>query len=807
MVSEAGGEESGRPLTGDRISNAVTDRRALLLFAALAILTAFYPAFFGELPVPAGGARLLLPDPSPPPDRNDELADVSAQYLPWTTAVVEAYRAGRLPLRFSANGCGTPLWANPQAQVLTPTTLFAVILGPAWGFGAAAAVKFWLAAAGAFLFVRRRGLSRAASTWAALAFGFSLQMTAWMHFPLTWPLSLLPLTLLALDKVARGERGGFAATVAVVALLLFGGYPEGEFFVALCGVAFFFVLLGSRPDPPGQGLRRLGLAAAAALLGLGVTAVFTLPAAIAIGRSERSVQVARGTHRLRPTLVARDFLQPPIYWDIARFWVVPEARGNPRDEDKFGPYSFAGRASGYAGILVLAFALATYFRRGAPRTVRLARWGVVAAALYLLWYPPLVFLLQATPGLSQLSTRLTSNRANGILVLLLAVLAASELQRIRAGGRTTATRAALAILVFATALVFREYALTPQRPPLTVWRAMSFALPALLLVGCFALLTGRLTERRRRVLVVFLLAGTAVDLLRIGARFSPGTRREDWFPATPKMRELQQASRGGRFAAASGALSGMAAMYGLEDVRVHDPMAPADYEDVLGAAAGYTGPAEFGARVTNLDAPILDFLNTRARLRPDSAISSRPAPEAVFPDRLLGAADPGMLLDRLGAETDFLSRAHVVGPGEEFSGSARILAYSRPRPEEVRVRVSTDSPRVLVIPETTDGGWTAQGNGAALPTLTANAAFLAVRVPAGETEIVCRYTPPGLRAGTAISAASAGLLALLALAAFRRGGRWSWRNTGAKAAPRGEPGTGPANPRRDGAASASAARR
>ncbi|MEX1244810.1 MAG: hypothetical protein WEB59_15115 [Thermoanaerobaculia bacterium] len=49
----------------------MTDRRALLLFAALAILTAFYPAFFGELPVPAGGSRQLLPDGSPPPDRND----------------------------------------------------------------------------------------------------------------------------------------------------------------------------------------------------------------------------------------------------------------------------------------------------------------------------------------------------------------------------------------------------------------------------------------------------------------------------------------------------------------------------------------------------------------------------------------------------------------------------------------------------------------------------------------------------------------------------------------------------------------
>ena len=55
--------------------------------------------------------------------------------------------------------------------------------------------------------------------------------------------------------------------MTAVALLLFGGYPEGEFFVALCGVAFFFVLLVSRRHPLGQRLRRLGLAAAAALLG------------------------------------------------------------------------------------------------------------------------------------------------------------------------------------------------------------------------------------------------------------------------------------------------------------------------------------------------------------------------------------------------------------------------------------------------------------------------------------------------------------------------------------------------------------
>jgi hypothetical protein len=732
----------------------LTDRRALLLYAALAILAAFYPAFFGELPVPAGGGRLILPDGSAPPDRNDELGDVPTQLLPPTKAAADAYRAGRLPFRMAAQGCGEPLWANPVAQCVAPTTLFFLFLPAAWASAAGAAVKLVLAASGAYLFARARGLSDAASAWAGLAFGFSLYFTTWMHFPQPWAHAFFPWALLALERVARGERGGFRWTFCVVLLLLLGGYPEGEFFVALFGAVFFVAILVFERAPAGERLRRFGLAAGASLLALGLTAAYTLPATIAIIRGERSVQVSRGTHGLRPTFTARDILRPPVYWDVSRFWVVPEAQGNPRDQDKWGPYSFAGRTGGYSGILVLAFALATFFWRGAPRAVHFARWGVVVTALYLLWYPPLVYVLQATPGLRELAFRLTSNRANGILILLVALLAAFELDRIGKGGRTLATRAAVLVALAATALVTREFARAAERPPLTTWRAVSFALPALLLVAAFVLLTGRPTARRLRVLAVFLLAGTAVDLLRIGARFNPGTRPEDYFPATPKMRELEQAARGGRFASSEVSLTGMAYMYGLEDVRVHDATAPADYEDVLGVAAGYTGPAEYSARVTRLDAPILDFLNVRARLGPGAAIVFRQTPPAVLPERIVGAAHEGELFDRLGRETDFLRRAHVIGTDEAFSGQARVLSFEKPRPEELRIRVSTQSPRVLVIPETTDGGWTAAGNGAPLPVLAANGAFLAVRVPAGNTRIVCRYVPPGLETGLLVSLGS-----------------------------------------------------
>ena len=191
-------------------------RKSVLVLAALAALCAFYPALFGERPAPLQSSALLVPDPRPPRSRNDELSDVVTQFVPWSRAVADAYGAGRMPFWFPANGCGAPLWANPQVQAATPTTLFFLFLPDAWASAAGAAVKLLAAAAGALLLARRRALSAEASLWAALAYGFALHAVNWMHFPHTWPVALLPWTLVALDRVARGERGGFAATVAAV---------------------------------------------------------------------------------------------------------------------------------------------------------------------------------------------------------------------------------------------------------------------------------------------------------------------------------------------------------------------------------------------------------------------------------------------------------------------------------------------------------------------------------------------------------------------------------------------------------------
>jgi uncharacterized membrane protein YfhO len=89
-------------------------------------------------------------------------------------------------------------------------------------------------------------------------------------------------------------------------------------------------------------------------------------------------------------------------------------------------------------------------------------------------------------------------------------------------------------------------------------------------------------------------------------------------------------------------------------------------------------------------------------------------------------------------------------------------------PEEVRVRVETPQPAVLVLLDAYDTGWTAAlENGAALPILRANALVRAAALPAGAHVVTFTYQTPLLVAG-AWASLSGGLLCAGLLVRARR---------------------------------------
>ena len=470
-----------------------------------------------------------------------------------------------------------------------------------------------------------------------------------------------------------------------------------------------------------------------------------------------------------PPLAAADWVRPAPWWRGAAFFVVAEAQGNPRDGDSIGPGSMAGRAGGYVGILTLGLALGTLSWRAAPNAVRWSRRAAAAYALFL-FYPPARLLLLRIPGIRAAVIRVSANQSVTVITLAAAFLAAAQLDRLRteAAARRVQTGVFAVLAAVVTGLGLRFRIVHPEF--FTFRRAITFAFPVLLLGGAV------LALRARRFawipLGTLVLAGTAIDLARVDARFDPGTPAGDFYPATPFVRRLQRFAGGGRFAATGIEMTGMASMYGLEDPRVHDPTAPYGYEEILRATSGYTGPYEYFQRIARVNVPFLASIGVRAIYNSATgAVSSVDSARAFFPDRIAGLPDRAALLAAMSKAGEFRRTAFRVGRSEEFSGPSSVEDVDRAFPESVIVRVRASAPRILVLAESNDGGWNAEGNGRPLPVSTVNGAFLGVAVPAGETVVECRYVPPGFRVGLAISAVSAVVLLALAAAGARRGQR------------------------------------
>jgi len=98
-----------------------------------------------------------------------------------------------------------------------------------------------------------------------------------------------------------------------------------------------------------------------------------------------------------------------------------------------------------------------------------------------------------------------------------------------------------------------------------------------------------------------------------------------------------------------------------------------------------------------------------------------------------------------------------LASGDEY---AAVQALTE-QPTSITLHVSRSTPGYLVLAKTFYPGWKAIVNGVAQPVLRANYAFSAVRLNAGESEVVYYYDPDSLRYGLLITASSMAVSVLL----------------------------------------------
>src|SRR5258706_6677642 len=207
--------------------------------------------------------------------QNPILGDVVYQEIPWRNAVREAVKNGRLPLWNRFILAGEPLLAVQQPVVFHPATWISFLLPLAQSWTFDMALRLFLAALCAYLFLRDVGCSELAALFGAFAWAFSDYLVFFLGYPLTPAAAPFPLLLLGLRRLTT-EPGRRSVALTVIALLLIGtsGHPETLLHtVAGAGVYFLFELARARESR----WRAVVLSLLAGALALGLLAVLLLP--------------------------------------------------------------------------------------------------------------------------------------------------------------------------------------------------------------------------------------------------------------------------------------------------------------------------------------------------------------------------------------------------------------------------------------------------------------------------------------------------------------------------------------------------
>ena len=660
------------------------------MFFLLTVGLLFKPMFFSVVAFPADVVQVITPWGSYNAINRDrvsrfQLQDLTMQIVPWAHQARQAWRSGHLPLWNALSGCGYPLLGNAQSAAFSPLLLSTVPLPLGYAETDEAAMKILAAMTFMYLFCRRRS-GEVPSVAAAVAFALGTFMQVWLHFPLTTAAALLPAIMLHIDLVM--ERVTFPRVLfgaSVWFCVLAAGHPETALLVGVCAALFTLWKWNAN-----------AIAAAASLfLGVLFAAPIVATFVEALVRSRRLAEVDASRLGVPysdfPSLVP--LLQPLAY-------------GRPMTAEMV--CGFVGVAGIVAGLVVAAGTVA-------GRRWRSNESFLVFLALLALWImadlPPFHFQYRS------LAMSILSPRMRLLWSFALAAMIAPALDH------PARSPAALFGVALTAALI--AYAAT---------RFDTVKLP--LMIPSAVVLAAMLVSRRELV-----IAATAFELwFNIGS-FNAAVPVTAMYPRTPLISTLERlrdkAREPFRIAGLGGAFfPNTQAMFGFEDIRVHDPMANERYVQLLRTTAGYTAK-EYYPKFNDPDTPLLDVLNVRYVV-----------------------TDPGYAMRDLGRyaliydgpDGRLWENRHVRS--RFFSGDATVkIIESRGDAYELDI----EAKRETIVESSVERypGWRIDPP---FKRLTVHDALLAFVVPKGHSHVHVRYVPRSFWLGTAISLLSLGAL-------------------------------------------------
>jgi Bacterial membrane protein YfhO len=685
---------------------------------------------------------------------NSVLTDISHQIVPWNVAVRDSVKAGAWPLWNRLMLSGDVLAAAGQPAPYSPITILGWLLPLAHALTFAAAMGYFLAGLGAYLYFRQIKLSEPPSLFGAAAWMYATPVVFYLEWPLGASIALLPLVLFAAEWLLEDAVPGAIALTIALTLLILAGHPESVLHVVGASAAYTLIrMIMLRAFAP----RTIVAGILAGIGALAITAIYLLPIQDALP------QTVQYTFR-REVFARMDRSVPwPEAGALAVRSFVPFAYGrlvHDVADDKSPRYWLSDY--GYAGSVVLALAVL-----GVIRSRRKERWLFLGLALFgLLAGSDAPIVSEALAMLPLFKIAL-----NERLIMLCAFgLVALAALGVESGGKAAALQT-FAVLAIAVGLLWPSMRAANLSVELIATNAAYLLVPLLLLP--FA-------QKRFALLLGLLLAQRYLEMGDFWPTIDPRL-------ASPQLQLMKQLPKDDlyRVVGLGNVLPPNGSAYlGLEDVRGYQAMNLTFFHDTYGL---WCDAPPVGANVVNdLTKPFLSMMNVRyAFTAADAQLpagwrtigreggyaiteNERALPRAFLPREIVcGANTPSAML----GETDFAARGWLRGDCERTplpNGSGTVRTTRR-TPAHLRIDVQTSAPSWVFVTETAWRGWKAiDQHGKRLTLRRANHAFLAFPVPAGNSTVELIYRPRAFVIGAWISAAALAVFLAVCIIRMRR---------------------------------------
>ena len=716
---------------------------------------------------------------------NPELGDAPEHIQPFLREVKRSLP--EIPLWNPYIQGGRPTLANSQSAPFSPFNTIVWVMDEWRALALQAALKFWVAAFGAFLLARALNMRWPGAFMAGLVYGFSLWMVTWVSYPHVSVWAMIPWALVAAEGVLRRPDLRRCALLAlVIAIQFVSGHPESSFHLLVAVAVFALLRLRGSVAPR----RACLLLLAGGAWGAAAAALTLLPAAELVLRSADLEQRSGEAQHI---------------WTARKFGLgvlIPFQWGKPTQT----PLDFFLLARAfYGGALPLMLAGVALLRPTRER-VATAVLGV-AAMMVVLGIPPVFQIVTHLPVFSSgHNTRLAV-----LYVLCLALLAGWGLDDVvRRGVSRRVLYAGVGLLLFPVL-----YTVVRQRsswhvlgdivqltfgfadaPPATDPDVGSVVRGAAVLQWLVVAGAGLIVLAWRRNVVVAALVVVFADLAWAGVGYNPAIPRAHAIqPSTPAIEEVASVAPA-RFVTLGAISQNSIPMdYAAPEARGYDLPVDARFDRFWRAKLSPEFPSQVGPlpafiplSLPTIDPERLHFLSMLGVERVMQPVGDpvlrvpglrvvHEGPDARVYENLRALPRAMMVAGRRRVEDAF---AAVTAPGfnaaaevvvEEgpssgspgTAGDARIVSLER---HKVVVEAGAELPGTLVLTDNWYPGWKAQVDGRTVDVERVDYLFRGVQLPAGQHRVEFFYEPLSWRIGWIVSLLS--LLALVGALVVRR---------------------------------------